>query len=59
MGLAMRKCVYGPVLRESSRSSGLDRSAIVLNPGQTEGRETLPCSLCEIKNQETKVGRGK
>lgn len=59
MGLATRKCVQGPVLRVSSRYLGLDRSAIVLSPGQTWGRETLPCSLCKIKKQETKVGRGK
>lgn len=38
---------------------GPDRSGIVLSPGQTRGRETLPCSLWKIKKQETKVGRGK
>jgi len=59
VGLATRKCVWGPVLGVSSRSSGLDRSAIVLSPGQTRGRETLPCGLCKIKKPETKVGRGK
>lgn len=58
-GLATRKCVQGPVLKVSSRYLGFDRSAIVLSPGQTWGRETLPCSLCKIKKQETKVGRGK
>lgn len=59
VGLVTRKCRQGPLLRVPWPHSEPDRSGIVLSPGQTRGRETLPCSLWKIKKQETKVGRGK
>lgn len=59
VGLVTRKGTQGPLLRVPLPHSEPDRSGIVLNPGQTRGRETLPCSLWKIKKQETKVGRGK
>lgn len=37
----------------------LDRSAIVLSPGQTGGRETQPCSVCENKGIGDKGWRKK